>query len=34
MGNKLSYRDIQRYLESNEKASKNVVYEKILPQMK
>ncbi len=33
-GNKLSYRDIQRYLETYEKASKNVVYEKILPQMK
>ncbi len=33
-GNKLSYRDIQRYLETYEKAGKNVVYEKILPQMK
>ena len=33
-GNKLSYRDIQRYLEMFEKAGKNVLYEKILPQMK
>ena len=33
-GNKLSYRDIQRYLETYEKASKNVMYDKILPQMK